>query len=429
MQYFTDSCDTTLFRAQYHRHTLFAIESICTSFHNDPEFGGQSSCVLGRNGDLLMNCVLEVTLTKLDNQYPLAQGTFYPVEALVKDVTLSISGQPIERHTSDWFRIYDSMIRAPETSELYKRLANFDATTLTTGLLSTETLYLPMIFTFTRHPGLALPMVALYLSEVKLTFTWATAEEVGVSPDGFTAAVWCDYAYLSDYERKYFLETPIQQLVEQVQFNGGYSLMQGALPTSQVTARVPLRFFRPVKSLFWALKEQPSVTPGRTHHGRYVGDRDNTYLAFQPSQYSWSGYGLYETISEKLAPISQVSLLMNGVDRFAPRHGRYFNIVQPYQATKRAPLPGMYMYTFALLPESVFPSGEANFSAIQDVQLQITLKMDTTDDVTDAAFAGTGAESTAKNIGGLTNLLVFATSYNLLHTEAGRAHLVMGDST
>ena len=427
VQYFTCDNDMTFWRASYQKHTLFAMESVRQEFHNVPQLGSQATCVMGRCGDLLTDCVLEVTLTKLDNSYPNAQGGYYPAEALVKDVSLVIAGQLVDRHTSDWFRIHDCLLRDSEKSEHYKRLTNFDPTTLTTELQSTETLYLPLCFSFTKHPGLCIPMVCLYYSEVKLTFTFASAEEVGVAPEGFSAAVWGDYVYLNVPERRYFLQNPHLLLLEQVQDNGGYTVDPLPSPNSLTPLKVPLSFHRPVKALFWVLKPRPGVLGGRTHHARYVGDRLGTYLSFQPSQYGSSGYGLYETISEKLAPVYDVRLTIGGVDRFPQRNGRYFNAMQPFRYTKRAPLPGIYMYSFCLSPEVVFPSGICNFSRLLDVELHLRLKKTTDAALTDPVFAGAGAEDTAKNIDEPADVWVFALSYNLLEIRDGVAQLLLYD--
>jgi len=428
LELFTSDVENTFWKYVSRRHTLFAIESIQCSFQNDVAFDSQSTCVIARQGDLLCGLMLQVTLTKLDNRYPNAQAAYYPVEALVRDVVLTIGGEVVDRHTSDWFRIYDSLIRDAEQSLHYQRMANFDATTLTTELQSTETLYLPLSFSFTRHPGLALPLIAMYDSEIKLTFTFATAAEVGVAETGFTAAVYGEYVYLDSTERAHMLNRPHDLLIEQVQINGGYSI-QAPQPAALTTVTCPLQFFRPIKCLYWCLKETRPPPTGRTNHGRYVGDAENTYLALQPSQYGLNGFGLYETISEKLAPVHSAHLVIGGVDRAAPRIGRYYNLVQPYQYGKRAPMPGVYMYSFALNPEAIAPSGEADFSTIGDVKLILKLKKTSTMPLTDVTYAGEGAETTARNIVGMTDLLVFAAGYNYLHIEGGVTQMLLGDGS
>jgi hypothetical protein len=54
---------------------------------------------------------------------------------------------------------------------------------------------------------------------------------------------------------------------------------------------------------------------------------------------------------------------LNGHDRFSARQGSYFNYVQPYQHHSSTPSDGVNVYSFALFPEEVQPSGSVNISS------------------------------------------------------------------
>lgn len=115
------------------------------------DFGKKVTTTLSRNGDLITDIFLEITLTK-------SSDTFYPAEALIKDIELEIGGQRIDKHYADWFRIYDSLFRKDEDREQYRRMTDFvDGEANGTQ----KRFYLPLIFFFNRSPGLALPMIAL----------------------------------------------------------------------------------------------------------------------------------------------------------------------------------------------------------------------------------------------------------------------------
>lgn len=423
--YLTGNPDITFFKLVYNRHTNFAMESIRVDFEQEPALGHQCTVVVPRLGDLLHNCYLQVCLTKKANMYPDSQAGYYPAEHLIKDVTLSIGGQAIDRHTGDWLRIFDSLHREPEKSEHYKRLTNFDPAGVSSEMEFTETLYLPLCFYFTRSPGLAIPLISLYFSEVKLTFSFRDAAEVGVLSDGFEAALYCDYVYLDDTERRRFLGKPHEYLVEQVQTQQ-FDLTAEEAPREDGQSRfnAKLNFSHPVKALYWVLKQTDPV-PGRTMHARYVGDPVDTFLTFQPNPHSgFHGYGMYQVVSEKLAPVHKARLTFNGVDRFSERPGTYFNKVQPYQHTRRAPNPGIYMYSFALNPEDIQPSGTCNFSMIDTSELQLTFKQSVSSGIISDTFRRAGAEQFARNIAGMKTLLVFAWNYNILRVENGMSTLV-----
>jgi hypothetical protein len=94
---------------------------------------------------------------------------------------------------------------------------------------------------------------------------------------------------------------------------------------------------------------------------------------------------------------------LNGHDRFSPREGKYFNLVQPFQHHTACPPVdgGLYVYSFALKPEEHQPSGTCNFSRIDNAQLNFT-----------GTFPGTS--SICK---------VFATNYNILRVISGMGGL------
>ena len=102
-------------------------------------------------------------------------------------------------------------------------------------------------------------------------------------------------------------------------------------------------------------------------------------------------------------PVVTAKLQLNGQDRFSEREGTYFDQVQPFQHHTRAPDTGINVYSFALKPEEHQPSGQCNFSRIDNATLQLVLSSNT--------VAGT---ATAK-------VRVYARSYNVLRVMAGMA--------
>lgn len=152
--YLTGSPQITFFKTIYRRHTNFSVESIEQTFNGTVGFGKKVSVTISRNGDLITNVFLEITLKKNN----VANTTFYPAEQLIKDIELEIGGQRIDKHYNDWFRVYDSLFRSNEERVQYRRQVDFvDGEANAT----TKRFYLPLIFYFNRSPGLALPLIAL----------------------------------------------------------------------------------------------------------------------------------------------------------------------------------------------------------------------------------------------------------------------------
>lgn len=115
-------------------------------------FGKKVSTTISRNGDLITDVFLEITLKK-------SGATFYPAEALIQDIELEIGGQRIDKLYADWFRVYDGLFRKDDERTQYRRMTDFvDGEANDT----VKRFYLPLLFFFSRgSPGMALPLIAL----------------------------------------------------------------------------------------------------------------------------------------------------------------------------------------------------------------------------------------------------------------------------
>ena len=72
--YLTGSPQITFFKTVYRRHTNFAMQSIEQSFSGTAAMGRKVICNIGRNGDLIADAFLEVTLKKGSTP------SFYPAD-------------------------------------------------------------------------------------------------------------------------------------------------------------------------------------------------------------------------------------------------------------------------------------------------------------------------------------------------------------
>ena len=72
-------------------------------------------------------------------------------------------------------------------------------------------------------------------------------------------------------------------------------------------------------------------------------------------------------------PVVTCKLQLNGQDRFSERDGNYFSVVQPSECHTRSPDEGINVYSFALRPEELQPSGSCNFSRIDNATLQLVV--------------------------------------------------------
>jgi hypothetical protein len=393
--YLTGSPQITFFKSVYRRHTNFAIESIEQTLNGTVGFGKKVSTTISRNGDLITDVILEITLKKDTSR---GASTFYPAEALIQDIELEIGGQRIDKHYADYFRVFDSLFRKNDEQAQYRRMTDFvDGEANAT----VKRFYLPLIFFFNRSPGMALPLIALQYHEVKLHIQLAPAsyiDGVSSSDSDLTLQCYVDYVYLDVDERRRFAQVSHEYLIQQLQFTGDESVAPSASANKAHNIRLNLN--HPCRFLCWVFKGPK--------HGQYT---------------AWNTGDLanLKTYAESLGPLHTAKLQLNGHDRFSERRGSYFNQVQPWQSLRAKTPAGVYLYSFSLKPDEHQPSGSVNFSRIDNATLSVTLKKA-------SAVGNLAANIIAEDVGSqnildLTALKIFAENYNVFRIMSGMGGL------
>jgi hypothetical protein len=386
--YLTGQPQITFFKAVYRRHTNFAIESIQQSVQGNINFGNNASLVITRNGDLLKNVWIQYNpqqlLSGVSNDVVAANAG----HALIEQIDILIGGQLIDRHYGKWLTIWnylteknDSGMQAPidingcgpgeqpgavgdNASNVYlprptqynrmsyNHKANLNVTDSTGAPLYA---YIPLQFWFCRNPGLAIPLVALQYHEVRLNMTFGQYSGItnASAPTGLefsNFAIYADYVYLDTTERRQFAQNAHEYLIEQLQLN-----------PAQNNTVINLIFNHPVKELIWTIPPTLSVAPTYT-----VGVSGPGGAASPPSSF-------YKTTASQP---NNYKLIFNGTDRFTERDITYFTrnqIWQSHTGFGNVLFPdSVAVYSFALSPEELQPSGTCNFSRLDTAQLSRT---------------------------------------------------------
>lgn len=164
----------TLFKIVYRRHTNFSTEPQKQYFIHKPDFGKRVTCQIATNGDLIGATTLVITLPKIkeftngDSVDTLTKFAWVRKIgfAIINTIEIEIGGTIIDKHFGEWLNIW---------FELTKEYRNYDKIIGDVEELYTYsngkdeyTLYIPLQFWFCRSYGLALPLVALHYSEVKI---------------------------------------------------------------------------------------------------------------------------------------------------------------------------------------------------------------------------------------------------------------------
>ena len=418
--YLTGNPEITFFKAVHRRHTNFAMEQIEQSFNGTVEAGARASCTISRNGDLVGDCVLEMNICCFQNDQ------YYDGESLISSVELEIGGQIIDKHDSYWFRVYDELCRNETEKHAYLREASnynnsIGAPGATRGApTTTGRVLLPLIFTFNRHPGVYLPLIALQHQEVRILFAFNSTVALPNRVVNFPpaagdqgATLYANYIFLDTAERRSVAQNKHEYLIDQVQIQN-----ESFVTVTAPTQIYILNFNSPIKYLAWFVC---SHFDGIRDRGNFTaaGNGIPTYNTINTSNSGVFGDAMWMSgagnVGSKAAPqiaennasfISSAKLTLNGISRFPERGGNYFQRYQPAEHFHTRPVNGIYCYSFALNPVEEQPSGTCNFSRIDNATLLIN--------------SGTTTATQDK-------LKIYAVNYNILRVQSGMAALAFNN--
>jgi hypothetical protein len=291
-----------------------------------------------------------------------------------------------------------------------------------------QTLYIPLRFWFNKNPGLYLPLLAMQYHPIRINVTLAplqtmfytkrlyTAEAAGatlgcnaglsVAPAQLSVELWGDYLFLDVPERRRFVSSSLEYLIEQTQYTPPL-----AIPANSKSATLTLNFNHPIKEFIWVL--QRNIMTNRHEY------------------FNWSSLGFYEIQMNAVNMLSEpaartdlmldAKLQLDGQDRFDARDPIFFRLVQPYQRHTTIPSDRyIYVYSIALKPEELQPSGTLNASRIDSLILQIGMKANGSSCGTNSQQAGAGGVVSFGDM----SAYVYATNYNVLRVIDGYAGLL-----
>lgn len=424
--YLSGTPEITFFKNQYKQYTPFAVESVAQTFNGQVGWNRRVSSTISRNGDLINNMWLEITLTWDGTVHD--SECWYPAEAILKEVELEIGGQRIDRITSDFFRVYDELFRNEQQKKAYKQMTNFSAEDMEgtqIGQMPIPNLkrrfYVPLLFWFCRDTSLSLPLIALQFHECRV-FLQIAGPEATITPgnddpplvtddSALSCTLYVDYIFLDAAERKNFASSNAELLITQLQYTTEtIEPFQSGKGVSS-TKNVRLSFNHPCSALIWFVKGEK--------HGWYNVSRallDNTK----------SGTSAESMYNDMYAPVASAKLTINGHERACARPGQYYNQVQPFQTLGTRPQAGIYLYSFALDCSKVTqPNGSLNFSRVDNCTLSIDFKgMSIFDNACEVADCDQMVKDTRY---GLRTLVVMALNWNVLRLVSGMAGLAFSN--
>lgn len=184
--YLTGDPQITFFKLLYRRHTNFAVESIAQNFSSNANFGESVACTIGRMGDLVGQIFLYVEIPMLPKFIDPITGEEDCIKkfawvnnlgyALVQEVTIEIGGKLIDKQYGEWMYIW-SQVTNRQNNALDKMIGNIPSIyDFSNGKQGCQ-LYIPLNFWFCKNNALALPIIALASTDIKINVTFRRLEE------------------------------------------------------------------------------------------------------------------------------------------------------------------------------------------------------------------------------------------------------------
>ena len=452
--FLTGNPQITWFKMVYRRYTNFSVESQAIYFDGTPDFGKRLTCVVPRRGDLLGPLMLEITLPQI--KYALTVDTGKQIDfgdgngpvnvtaancnanyvtnlghAMIEEVSIEIGEQEIDKQTGEWMYIWSKLstspgvqagfndmvynyaqgLAPPSTQPVLDNSVSIGGSTYQYGAVK---LYIPLQFWFNKNPGLYLPLLALQYHPIRINLKLRPLAQLitilgpipvkGVCPEPPAIVnntivdfrMYGDFVNLDTEERRRFVSNSHEYLIEQIQYTPKISI-----PAGTTTATVSLEFNHPLRELVWVIQRDVMMSTNEWFNYSPVSSCDDT-----------GG-------NANINMLQQALLQLDGYDRFEVRDAGYFRLVQPYQYHTNVPTDTfIYCYSFAIRPEELQPSGSLNASRIDSMNLQVALRPDPPENLTDTT------DPRYVPPRGNANIRVYATNHNILRVVNGFGGLV-----
>tara|TARA_Y100001935_G_scaffold101435_1_gene84255 strand:- start:2519 stop:4063 length:1545 start_codon:yes stop_codon:yes gene_type:complete len=291
--YLTGNPQITFFKIVYRRHTNFSMETIRQTINGDTRTDttkeNKGSVIVSRNGDLLSKIYVTSSSVGITNGLE-----------IVKDVSIDIGGQEIDKQTKEWIQIWNELTIKEDKRLGYKNMIGcLNNNINTTGSIGVNHVQIPLLFWFCRNPGLALPLISLQYHEVQLNFTFGTS--VGVNAE---INVECDYFYLDTDERRRFAQVSHEYLIEQVQVQKLNNVSDHKIS-----------FNHPVKEIIWTSStDYIDASLSLNGHERFEKQKKEYFQLRQPYDYHSAIPGYNIPITEK------TELLTTPIDTGITKH-------------------------------------------------------------------------------------------------------------
>lgn len=236
---------------------------------------------------------------------------------LVKEVTIYIGEQRIDRQYGEWLSIWFELFNNASLRKAYNRMIGHNINSSKKNIL-----FIPLQFWFNQNIANSLNLLGLGKQRIRCEVEFESAQNLGIPCNASICAnLLIDYIFLEPLSKKVFLADsiiPIEQLEVMI------------FPASENNICILDNFNKPSKELIWGIFPQS-------------------------------------------CNIKSSSIKYNDYDRVPELDNTFYNYVIPYYYHTNSPKININVYPFALYPEKVQPSGLSDLKLIPKITLKIDL--------------------------------------------------------
>jgi len=412
----------TFFKTVYKRHTNFGSNYISKDINRpNVDFGKTIRFKIPREGDLLGGMYLRVKLSmSRQNDYTdNLSGSIVPptrepqysslvngIGAIfIENISLKVGGKELESFTGEWIFIDNELYNEQNNKDAFYKSIYYDQFNFLIGNRSPEgnlqegsnindiDILIPIPFFFTKDTGLFLPICAMNDETIEIELKIRDKEKCIIrrnrndsnEPDlnsssiptigSVTTAVNSIYQeqidisidkldviykfyYLGNNEKKLFLNKAHEYIIPKVTIQNSNSYSN---PGSN-TIRIPTEFKHPTKFLVWTIQRKS------------IRDENDYFNFTYKNNLLENSSGFLDHIPDNNKYIlDEFNLEINGFNLLDQIPSKILNNVELYSNFKNNSNILFYVYSFALFPKDVNPTGTLNFSRIKNQVLKLKI--------------------------------------------------------
>jgi hypothetical protein len=418
--YLSTKPEITFFKILYKKYTNFSIEATPQFFKSTPNFGRKSSVIISKNADLLGMTYLYVELPDINSDLNFKWVNKIGL-ALINNIEIEIEGSIIDKHYGDWLNIWFELTKSYGHNKSFNNIiGNKHYLNKYSYTKKSNILYIPFCFWFCLDSGLALPLISLMNSDIKINVEFNDFDLCyKVSPNSYIIINEniCCFSYKEQLSQnniiigEFISFDPITQRLNYNPIRGSFNFifpiigiisnltvtMKQAIiieNTNNLQNNIPslLNSYLLVNYIYIDNSERINfINKSHEYVIQVVQTLPDQIINSVNNIYKLSLYNPIKILVWRAILLSNLSknvndifnygnnlinknlVVINSINRMDLNSIIYYTNLQQYQNNLNPIQKGIYMYSFALHPKNLQPSGSINFSKIDDAYLQLTM--------------------------------------------------------